>query len=57
MPTPIVISCFDLTTTLVQPWADAGYLCYCVDLQHPPGETREGNIIRVGTDVREWLPP
>ena len=57
MPTPIVISCFDLTTTLVQPWAEAGYLCYCVDLQHPPGETREGNIIRVGIDVREWLPP
>ena len=57
MQTPIVISCFDLTTTLVQSWADAGYLCYCVDLQHPPDETREGNIIRVGIDVREWLPP
>lgn len=57
MPTPIVISCFDLTTTLVQPWADAGYLCYYVDLQPPPGETCQGNIIRVGTDVREWLPP
>ena len=57
MPFHIVISCFDLTTTLVQPWAEAGYLCYCVDLQHPPGETREGNIIRVGADVREWLPP
>jgi hypothetical protein len=41
----------------VQPWADAGYLCYCVDLQHPPGETREDNIIRVGIDLREWLPP
>ena len=57
MLTPIVISCFDITTTLVQPWADAGYLCYCVDLQHPPGETRDGNIIRVGAAVREWLPP
>ena len=53
---PIVISCFDLTITFVQPWADASYLCYCVDLQHPPGETCEGNIIRVGDDVREWLP-
>ena len=57
MPLPIVLSLFDLTTTLVQPWAEAGHLCYCVDLQHPPGETRTGNIIRVGTDVREWLPP
>ncbi len=54
---PVVLSCFDLTTTLIQPWAEAGYRCYCVDLQHPPGETRDGNIIRVGADVREWLPP
>ena len=42
---------------MVRPWADAGYLCYCVDLQHPPGETKEGNIVFVGADVREWLPP
>lgn len=54
---PIVISLFDYTTNMVQPWAAAGYLCYCVDLQHPPGERREGNIVRVGADVREWLPP
>lgn len=53
----IVISCFDLTTTLVKPWAEAGYLCYCVDIQHPAGETREGNIVRVGADVLTWLPP
>ena len=42
---------------MVEPWAEAGYTCYCVDLQHPPGETRDGNLIRVGADVREWLPP
>jgi hypothetical protein len=53
----IVISLFDHTTNMVAPWADAGFLCYCVDLRHPPGEQREGNIIRVGADVREWLPP
>lgn len=53
----IVISLFDLTGNMVRPWADAGYLCYCVDLQHPPGETRDGCIVRVGADVREWLPP
>jgi hypothetical protein len=53
----IVISCFDLTTNLVQPWADDGYLCYCVDTQHPEGETREGNIIKVGADIMEWEPP
>lgn len=57
----IVISLFDHTTHMVEPWAKAGHLCYCVDLQHPAGETRpQGgfpNIIRVGADVREWLPP
>jgi hypothetical protein len=53
----IVISCFDKSTVFVRPWAAHGYLCYCVDVQHPPGETREGNIIKVGADMREWLPP
>lgn len=53
----IVISCFDKSTNMVKPWADAGYLCYCVDLQHAPGETREGNIIKVGADMKEWMPP
>jgi len=42
---------------MVELWAKAGFLCYCVDLQHSPGERRENNIIRVGADVREWLPP
>ena len=53
----IVISCFDLSTNMVQPWSEAGFVCYCVDLQHPKGETRTGNIIRVGADMRDWLPP
>lgn len=52
-----VISCFDESTVMVQPWAEAGYLCYCVDIQHEPGEHRDGNIIRVGADMRDWLPP
>ena len=54
---PIVISCFDRSCTMVMPWAEAGFLCYCVDLQHPEGETQEGNIIRVGADMLDWLPP
>jgi hypothetical protein len=57
MAQQIVVSLFDYTGNMVEPWAKAGFLCYCVDLQHPPGESREGNIIRVGADVREWLPP
>jgi hypothetical protein len=53
----IVISLFDLSGIMVAPWAEAGFTCYCVDLQHSAGETRTGNIIWVGADVREWLPP
>jgi hypothetical protein len=52
-----ILSLFDYTTETVKPWADAGYLCYCVDIQHAPGETRNGNIIRVGADLYQWEPP
>jgi hypothetical protein len=57
MSKPIVISCFDESTVMVQPWAEAGYDCYCVDLLHEPGAMRDGNITRVGADVADWLPP
>jgi hypothetical protein len=57
MDQPIIVSLFDYTGNMVGPWAKAGFLCYCVDLKHPDGEHREGNIVRVGADIREWLPP
>jgi hypothetical protein len=57
MAQEIVVSLFDYTGNMVRPWADAGFLCYCVDLKHPAGERREGNIVWVGANIREWLPP
>jgi len=54
---PIVLSLCDRTCRAVQPWADAGFECWCVDLQHEPGVHRVGNIVRVGADVTQWLPP
>src|SRR6266481_4997233 len=57
MVSQIVLSLFDHTGNMVEPWAKAGFVCYCVDLKHPKGENREGNIIRIGADVQEWLPP
>jgi len=57
MTEDVVISCFDKSTVFVQPWAKAGYLCYCVDIEHAPGENRRGNIIKVGADMRDWMPP
>src|SRR5579872_3297094 len=56
MAEAIVVSLFDYTGNMVKPWANAGFLCYCVDLRHRAGEHRDGRIIRVGADVREWLP-
>lgn len=34
----------------------AGFLCCCIDLKHPPGESPT-ETLRVGADVRELLPP
>lgn len=52
----LVLSLCDRTGVMVQPWAEAGYDCLCVDMQHN-GVSRVGNITFVGADVREWLPP
>lgn len=54
---PIAIFLFELSTETARPWADAGYLCYCVDTQHAPGYHREGNIIRVGLSVFDFELP
>jgi hypothetical protein len=41
---------FDYTGIMAKPWADAGYLCYCFDGQHPLGVTKSEheNILNVG---------
>lgn len=53
----VVISCFDYSGNMVMPWAENGYECHCVDIRHAPGESRKGNIVFVGADMRDWLPP
>lgn len=53
----IVLSLCDYTGNMVQPWLDAGYECWIVDIRHEPGEHRVGRLVRVGADVRDWLPP
>jgi hypothetical protein len=37
---------------MVQPWLDAGYDAAIVDQQHDPGVHRDGNLWRIGSDVR-----
>lgn len=41
---------FDFTGIMAKPWADAGYLCYCFDGQHPLGvsKSQHENILNVG---------
>lgn len=53
----IVLSLFDYTGTMVQPWAEAGHECVIVDIQHPAGAERVGNVTRVGADALRYLPP
>jgi hypothetical protein len=52
----VVVSLFDQTTNMVKPWAEAGYRCYCIDLQHRLGMNRRGNIVRVGADALTLSP-
>ena len=55
---PIVISLCDRTGNMVKPWAEAGYECWCVDIQHSIRRDRvEGGIHYVWGDVRSWRPP
>ena len=53
----IVISGCDKSGIMVEPWADAGYKCFCIDIRHEPGITNKNNIFYVGADITDWLPP
>lgn len=71
MSNACAIFLFDRTAIMAQPWAAAGYDCYCVDIQNPKGEhvtysgsdrnethdLARGRIIRVGADITRWVPP
>lgn len=47
----------DLTGRMAEPWAAAGYECFCVDVQHSIRRERvEGRIHYVWGDARTWRP-
>ncbi|BBU60395.1 hypothetical protein MSC49_03300 [Methylosinus sp. C49] len=52
-----VLSLCDRTGNMARPWADAGFECFCVDLQHPDGGHARDGLTWIGADVRAWLPP
>lgn len=47
----IVLSLYDYTGEAVRPWADAGYDCYCFDIQHPYEGRSDGNIHYMQADL------
>jgi hypothetical protein len=54
----IAIFLCDVSGNMAKPWAEAGFECYCVDIQHSIRRERvEGNIHYVWGDVRTWRPP
>ncbi len=52
-----MLSLCDRTGVMVQPWVEAGYECWIVDIQHPSGIRWDGRMWIVGADIRTWLPP
>lgn len=57
-----VISLCDLTGNMTRPWAEAGYECWCVDIQHSIRKTRTervgaGLIHFIWGDVRTFRRP
>jgi hypothetical protein len=57
-----VVSLCDLTGRFVEPWAEAGFECWCVDIQHSIRRDRTvqhgaGRIHFVWGDARSWRPP
>lgn len=53
----VVLSLFDYTGNMVEPWLQAGFKAIIVDIQHPEGERSDGRLIRVGCDLIDYLPP
>jgi len=56
--TKAAVFLFDLTGVMAEPWAEAGYDCYCFDIQHPEGITQDpiyDNIYLIGGDISKGV--
>jgi hypothetical protein len=58
--TDIALFLSDKSGNMAEPWAESGYECWCIDIQHE-GErvvrVGDGEIRYIGADLRRWLPP
>ena len=51
-----VVSLFDYSTIMVQPWLEAGYDCWCIDIMH--NTESNSNLHLIKHDLRiPWVPP
>lgn len=59
----VAIFLCDRSGVMAEPWAQAGYRCYCVDIQHSIRRSTNrlhssgGFITFMWGDVRTWVPP
>lgn len=53
----VAIFLCDRTGIMARPWAEAGYECYCIDIQHSIRRPRTvDNVTYIWGDVRNWSP-
>jgi len=59
MANKIMLSLFDHSGVMAEPWAEAGYECYCVDIQNDNSTANVGlgRIHKVCADIEHWIPP
>lgn len=49
-----MVSLFDFTGVMAEPWLEAGYRCLLVDSQHPPGLTElDDGLLLLRADLRD----
>lgn len=50
----VVVSLCDRTGNMVRPWAEAGFTCWCIDLQNTERRKLEKNIVFFNSDLMFW---
>jgi hypothetical protein len=51
-----ILSLCDFTGNMVKDWLEAGHTATLVDIQHPLGITKAGNLTKVGASILDWEP-
>lgn len=52
---PVAIFLYELSGKSAEPFAAAGWECFCIDIAHPKART-VGNVHFIKADARHWMP-